>query len=56
MKELFDKFLMYFCFAGIGSIAVVAFVRVTLNKWKMKNVKCKIQKSLASHRCETAQV
>ena len=30
MKELFDKFLMYFCFAGIGAIAVVAFVRVTL--------------------------
>ena len=30
MKELFDKFLMYFCFAGIGTIAVVAFVRVTL--------------------------
>ena len=44
MKELLDKFLMWFCFAGIGSIAVVAFVRVTLNKWKMKNVKCKIQK------------
>ena len=44
MKELFDKFLMYFCFAGIGSIAVFAFVRVTLNKWKMKNVKCKIRK------------
>ena len=44
MKELFDKFLMYFCFAGIGTIAVVAFVWVTLDKWKMKNVKCKIQK------------
>ena len=44
MKELLDKFLMWFCFAGIGSIAVVAFVRVTLNKWKMKNVKCKIQR------------
>ena len=44
MKELLDKFLMYFCFAGIGSIAVFAFVRVTLNKWKMKNVKCKIRK------------
>ena len=44
MKELLDKFLMWFCFAGIGSIAVVAFVRVTLNKWKMKNVKCKIRK------------
>ena len=30
MKELFGKFLIYFCFAGIGTIAVVAFVRVTL--------------------------
>ena len=30
MKELFDKFLMYFCFAGIGGIAVFSFVRVTL--------------------------
>ena len=30
MKELFERFLMYFCFAGIGTIAVVAFVRVTL--------------------------
>ena len=30
MKELLGKFLMYFCFAGIGAIAVVAFVRVTL--------------------------
>ena len=30
MKELFEKFLMYFCFAGIGTIAVVSFVRVTL--------------------------
>ena len=30
MKELFERFLMYFCFAGLGGIAVVAFVRATL--------------------------
>ena len=44
MKELIDKFLMWFCFAGIGTIAAFTFVSVTLNKWKMKNVKCKIRK------------
>ena len=30
MKELIDKFLMWFCFAGIGTIAAFTFVRVTL--------------------------
>ena len=37
MKELFDEFLMCFCFAGIGSIAAAALVRVMLDKCKMKN-------------------
>ena len=31
MKELFDKFLMYFCFAGIGAIAVVARGKLKMN-------------------------
>ena len=31
MKELFDKFLMWFCFAGIGSIAVVARGKLKMN-------------------------
>ena len=30
MKELIDKFLMWFCFAGIGTIAAFTFVSVTL--------------------------
>ena len=31
MKELIDKFLMWFCFAGIGSIAVVARGKLKMN-------------------------
>ena len=31
MKELIDKFLMWFCFAGLGSIAVVARGKLKMN-------------------------
>ena len=31
MKELLGKFLMWFCFAGIGSIAVVARGKLKMN-------------------------
>ena len=30
MRELFEKVVMYACFAGIGGIAAAAFVRATL--------------------------
>ncbi|MGN0855075.1 MAG: M12 family metallo-peptidase [Kiritimatiellia bacterium] len=34
MKELLEKILMYSCFAGLGGIAIVAFVRVMLMSWR----------------------